>query len=77
MDSTTGTMERGTASQGSPADNATYNLLQTLTSKLEAIEAYGKYMQRREAGKRPKERAARKSCKTQRTSSRPSRPWSC
>jgi hypothetical protein len=45
MDSTTGTMERGTASQGSPADNATYNLLQTLTSKLEAIEAYGKYMQ--------------------------------
>ena len=26
-----------------PVDNATYNLLQTLTSKLEAIEAYGKY----------------------------------
>jgi hypothetical protein len=30
---------------GSPVDNLTYNLLQTLTSKLEAIEAYGKYMQ--------------------------------
>lgn len=29
---------------GSPVDNITYNLLQTLTSKLEAIEAYGKYM---------------------------------
>jgi rubrerythrin len=27
-----------------PVDNATYNLLQTLTSKLEAIEAYHKYM---------------------------------
>jgi hypothetical protein len=26
-----------------PVDNATYNLLQTLTSKLEAIEAYDKY----------------------------------
>jgi hypothetical protein len=29
---------------GSPVDNNTYNLLQTLTSKLEAIEAYGKYI---------------------------------
>lgn len=28
---------------GSPVDNATYNLLQALVSKLEAIEAYGKY----------------------------------
>ena len=27
----------------SPVDDATYNLLQALTSKLEAIEAYGKY----------------------------------
>jgi hypothetical protein len=26
-----------------PVDNNTYNLLQTLTSKLEAIEAYGIY----------------------------------
>ena len=26
-----------------PVDNATYNMLQTLTSKLEAIEAYDKY----------------------------------
>ena len=26
-----------------PVDNATYNLLQALVSKLEAIEAYGKY----------------------------------
>ena len=29
---------------GYPVDNQTYNLLQTLTSKLEAIEAYQKYM---------------------------------
>jgi hypothetical protein len=28
---------------GSPVDNETYDLLQALTSKLEAIEAYGKY----------------------------------
>jgi hypothetical protein len=27
----------------SPVDDATYNLLQALTSKLEAIEAYSKY----------------------------------
>lgn len=30
---------------GSPVDNETYDLLQTLTSKLEAIEAYQKYEQ--------------------------------
>ena len=30
-------------SAGSPVDNATYNLLQALVSKLEAIEAYAKY----------------------------------
>jgi Rubrerythrin len=29
----------------SPVDDATYNVLQALTSKLEAIEAYGKYSQ--------------------------------
>jgi hypothetical protein len=28
-----------------PVDNATYNLLQALVSKLEAIEAYGRYQQ--------------------------------
>ena len=38
----TATMER--SSGGSPVDNKTYDLLQTLTSKLEAIEAYGKYL---------------------------------
>jgi hypothetical protein len=27
-----------------PVDNNTYNLLQVLVSKLESIEAYGKYM---------------------------------
>ena len=33
------------AGQGAyPVDNQTYNLLQTLTSKLESIEAYQKYM---------------------------------
>lgn len=39
----TATIDRTTS--GSPVDNQTYDLLQTLTSKLEAIEAYGKYMQ--------------------------------
>lgn len=39
----TATMDR--TMSGSPVDNQTYDLLQTLTSKLEAIEAYGKYMQ--------------------------------
>ena len=29
----------------SPVDNATYNLMQALTSKLEAIEAYETYRQ--------------------------------
>ena len=29
----------------SPVDNGTYNLLQALVSKLEAIEAYGRYQQ--------------------------------
>jgi hypothetical protein len=29
----------------SPVDNATYNLMQALVSKLEAIEAYGRYAQ--------------------------------
>ena len=38
----TATMNR--SSSGSPVDNKTYDLLQTLTSKLEAIEAYGKYL---------------------------------
>lgn len=38
----TATMDRRT--QGEPVDNVTYDLLQTLTSKLEAIEAYGKYL---------------------------------
>ena len=38
----TATMERRAG--GAPVDNLTYDLLQTLTSKLEAIEAYGKYL---------------------------------
>jgi hypothetical protein len=42
MQSDTTTMERG--SGGAPVDNLTYDLLQTLTSKLEAIDAYGKYL---------------------------------
>src|SRR3954452_19371568 len=36
-------MHQGTAH--SPVDNETYDLLQTLTSKLEALEVYGKYAQ--------------------------------
>jgi hypothetical protein len=43
MQNETATLDR--TATGSPVDNLTYNLLQTLTSKLEAIEAYGKYMQ--------------------------------
>jgi hypothetical protein len=42
MQSDTTTMER--RSGGAPVDNLTYDLLQTLTSKLEAIDAYGKYL---------------------------------
>jgi hypothetical protein len=34
-----------TSSKNSPVDNATYNLMQALVSKLEAIEAYGRYAQ--------------------------------
>jgi hypothetical protein len=34
------TMDRSTTS---PVDDATYNLMQALVSKLEAIEAYGRY----------------------------------
>ena len=36
------TQPRTTAS---PVDNRTYNVMQALVSKLEAIEAYGKYAQ--------------------------------
>jgi hypothetical protein len=45
MTQQTPTMETGgqQGGGGSPVDNNTYNLLQVLTSKLEAIEAYGKY----------------------------------
>jgi hypothetical protein len=35
--------QSGTSTMNSPVDDATYNLLQALTSKLEAIEAYNKY----------------------------------
>ena len=34
-----------TSSRKSPVDDATYNLMQALVSKLEAIEAYGRYAQ--------------------------------
>ena len=34
----------------SPVDDATYNLLQALTSKLEAIEAYEKYAEQDDEG---------------------------
>jgi hypothetical protein len=36
---------RGSTMTGSPVDNETYNLLQTLTSKLEAIDIYRRYEQ--------------------------------
>jgi len=35
--------QQAIAQTGSPVDDATYNLLQALTSKLEAIEAYELY----------------------------------
>lgn len=36
--------QQGTGGQGTfPVDNQTYNLLQVIVSKLESIEAYGKY----------------------------------
>lgn len=44
------TQERSVAQ--SPVDDATYNLMQALTSKLEAIEAYEKYRQDGDAGDR-------------------------
>lgn len=34
-----------TSTKESPVDDATYNLMQALVSKLEAIEAYGRYAQ--------------------------------
>jgi hypothetical protein len=37
------TANRAAAGAMSPVDNETYDLLQSLTSKLEAIEAYQKY----------------------------------
>jgi hypothetical protein len=39
---TQATMQEKSVGQ-SPVDDATYNLMQALTSKLEAIEAYEKY----------------------------------
>jgi hypothetical protein len=39
----TSTMSGSTGSTESPVDDATYNLLQTLTSKLEALDAYKTY----------------------------------
>ena len=54
----TQTTNRGAGSKGgtgtsvvdSPVDDATYNVLQALTSKLEAIEAYELYAEQDEEG---------------------------
>ena len=46
VNQTTGT----TGVTESPVDDATYNLLQALTSKLEAIEAYEMYAEQDEDG---------------------------
>lgn len=49
----TQTMQRttgGTSVSSSPVDDATYNLLQALTSKLEALEVYEQYQQDDETG---------------------------
>jgi hypothetical protein len=36
-------MQAASSRTSSPVDNGTYNLMQALVSKLEAIEAYGRY----------------------------------
>ena len=48
----TQTMQQGTSStvSSSPVDDPTYNLLQALTSKLEALEAYERYQQDDDSG---------------------------
>ncbi len=43
MTMNTGTTGSGASGGEYPVDDATYNLLQALTSKLEAIEAYEQY----------------------------------
>jgi hypothetical protein len=40
----------GTSVAESPVDDATYNVLQALTSKLEAIEAYELYAEQDDSG---------------------------
>jgi rubrerythrin len=40
----------GTSVADSPVDDATYNVLQALTSKLEAIEAYEIYAEQDDSG---------------------------
>ena len=40
----------GSTTLDSPVDDQTYNLLQALTSKLEAIEAYDMYSQQDDTG---------------------------
>jgi rubrerythrin len=46
----TQTRTGGTSVADSPVDDATYNVLQALTSKLEAIEAYEIYAEQDESG---------------------------
>jgi hypothetical protein len=42
-DTSTGMQGGSQSAMGSPVDDHTYNVIQALTSTLEAIEAYGKY----------------------------------
>jgi rubrerythrin len=42
--------DTGTSVADSPVDDATYNVLQALTSKLEAIEAYEIYAEQDDSG---------------------------
>jgi hypothetical protein len=44
------TMTRARSVAASPVDDQTYNVLQALTSKLEAIDAYARYAQGDETG---------------------------
>lgn len=44
------TMNNSSSVTDSPVDDATYNILQALTSKLEAIEAYEMYAEQDEDG---------------------------
>ena len=50
MDQTMQQTREGSSVSSSPVDDATYNLLQALTSKLEALEVYEQYQEDDDTG---------------------------